>query len=95
MRYRRKGTVEAVQWHKHGDHPMVVKPFWLDGAGDELCSKCGRPRKEHGAIYTYNIEHRLCPTDWIVMEYGEFHCLDKARFEAKYEVEVEATVEGR
>ncbi len=76
-KYRKKPVVvEAVQWFKHGDHPMV-KP-----------STAYQP--QYGVIHTLEDTddgaHVVSPGDWIIKGVqGEFYPCKPDIFEATYE----------
>ena len=74
VRYRKKTTVDAVQWKNFGDHPAVNKyediMILNVGAPPELCDECNLPYFKHGLISTLENNHaiaqRVCPGDWIL-----------------------------
>lgn len=56
MKYRKKPVVvEATQWFKNGDHPMVIA-YWVH---DPDC-------KSRGWIDTLEGGHIVTPGDWII-----------------------------
>ena len=68
--YRRKKPVEAVQWFKMGDHPMVARKLdvkWLSYDDDDVCCFCGMPFSEHGLLKP-EAWRMVCPGDWIVTD---------------------------
>ena len=72
MKYRKKPVIiEAVQWFKHGDHPMVKKHF----------------KSDMGYIDTLEGAHIVTPGDWIITGVkGEFYPCKPDIFELTYEV---------
>ena len=74
-KYRKKPVVvEAVQWHKMGDHLKVVQVtqnilqnvlgLLLDDA--HVCEHCGKKMLRHGLLNTLEGGHVVCPGDWII-----------------------------
>lgn len=72
MKFRKKPVViEATQWFKHGDHPMV-KPLY--------------GYIETGWIKTLEGGHAVTPGDWIITGVqGEHYPCKPDIFEATYE----------
>lgn len=60
--------VEAMQWHKLGDHPAVRQES-VNNKQIE-CSDCGRLLTEHGDLNTGFFWQRLCPGDWVAKKAG-------------------------
>ena len=65
MKYRRKPEiVEAVQWWKHGDSPLVEFPqFKQPPSPDEIHYQCKFRFLDHGMIFNGTI---FCPGLWVV-----------------------------
>ena len=83
MKFIKKPVViEATQWFKHGDHPMVK--IVMDGTGlpvDEW------RESEKGWIETLEGGHYVTPGDWIITGIkGEHYPCKPDIFEATYEV---------
>lgn len=75
--------VDAVRWHKDGDHPDVRKIY---GAGDMVDDLCGHPSHAHGFLKTPDGTVGVCPGDWIVRKAnGELWRLRPAEFESAYQ----------
>ena len=51
-------AIEAVQWHKMGDHPDVT----MGNSSEDECYICHEPYCKHG----YLKGDKVCPGDWIV-----------------------------
>lgn len=83
-KYRKRPIViEAHQWFKNGDHP-VVKPS--AGMGDRICEACGHPSKAHGWCPTLEGNHIVCVGDWIITGVkGEHYPCKPDIFVATYE----------
>ena len=84
MLYRRKSPiVEAVQWHRPGDHPAVES---LEDEDTEIaCLICGK-MQGHGWIDLPTGGAVVCPGDWIVTdEYGHHSIYTAANFQAMFE----------
>ena len=65
MKYRKKPVViEATQWFKMGDHPMVHKP--LASVHSEWERRQGRPAGSLGEIKTLEGAHLVTPGDFII-----------------------------
>jgi len=75
-KYKKKSIeVEAVQWHKNGDHPDDGNPGAEGGVvryfrhprvpGDEVC-RCRSVMHNHGWIDTLEGGHIVCPGDFII-----------------------------
>ncbi len=84
MQYRKKPVViEAVQWHRDGDHPEVkpVPPnhsLW-DAAAGSIAHK-------YGWVNTLEGGHIVTPGDWIIKGVkGEFYPCKPDIFAATYE----------
>lgn len=77
--FRKKPVViEAVQWHKHGDHPEVRRPR-NDGTRYEIHESCG-------IIDTLEGKHEVSPGDWIIKGVkGEFYACKPDIFAMTYE----------
>ncbi len=75
MKFRKKPVVvDAIQWFKYGDHPMVVP----DPVGHPLDSYCG--------IKTLEGFMRVSPGDWIITGvHGEHYPCKPDIFEMTYE----------
>jgi hypothetical protein len=73
MKYRKKPVViEATQWFKHGDHPMVEQRKSLDS--------------ESGWIATLEGGHIVSPGDYIIKGIiGEYYPCKPDIFHATYE----------
>jgi hypothetical protein len=71
MKFRKKPVViEAVQWFKDGDHPVVLNNAWH-----------GKPY-----IQTLEGDHIVTPGDWIITGVkGEHYPCKPDIFEATYE----------
>jgi len=84
MKFRKKPVViEATQWFKHGDHPMVM-PVMTHGPNDEHW----RPSipTENGWIKTLEGEHIVTSGDWIITGVkGEHYPVKNDIFEMTYE----------
>lgn len=62
MKFRKKPVViEAVQWHRHGDHPKVQPATMAQaaGVGPHLWEHCGWVKTLEGG-------HVVSPGDWII-----------------------------
>lgn len=71
---KRPVVIEAVQWFKHGDHPMVQP------------DPAPHVRQDHGWIETLEGGHVVTPGDWIIKGVaGEFYPCKPAIFAATYE----------
>ena len=83
-KYRKKPVViEATQWFKNGDHP-VVEPIY--GAGDRICEACGHPSNVHARCPTLEGNHIVCVGDWIITGIkGEHYPCKPDIFDATYE----------
>ena len=86
MKYRKKPVViEAVQWFRHGDHPMVERDTFSHEGGN-TCFICEKELEEHGVVKTLEGQHIVCPGDWIIKGVkGEFYPCKPDIFEATYE----------
>lgn len=77
MKFRKKPVViEATQWFKHGDHPMVLKmnTVCADGVTPQAC------------IVTLEGSHLVTPGDWIITGVkGEHYACKPDIFEMTYE----------
>ena len=83
---KRPVAIEAVQWHKQGDHPEVVafpaEPMY---GPDELHDACGGLWHSHGWIATLEGGHIVCPGDWIITGVaGEHYPCKPDIFDATY-----------
>lgn len=66
MKYRKKPIViEATQWFKSGDHPMV-DDLNKNSITNIYYDCCGKSKNEHGWINTLKGGHLVCPGDWII-----------------------------
>ena len=84
-----KKVVDAVQWHKVGDHPEVVAltPELYGSSLEGLaCGFCGHSLEEHGSMTAVKIRYGVCPGDWILTEKSGrcFPCKAEV-FEEEYE----------
>lgn len=70
-------TIEAHQWHRHGDHPEVEGiPFHVHNNVDGVT---------HGWIQTLEGGHIVSPGDWIIKGVkGEFYPCKPGIFDATY-----------
>ena len=86
--YRRKPVViEATQWFKNGDHPVVRYSRRPDVRGDLLCRECGNAMHVHGLINMLVCGLIVCPGDWIITGVkGETYPCKPDIFAATYEV---------
>jgi hypothetical protein len=93
MKFRKKPVViDATQWFKHGDHPVVTPVF---GAGDRICDVCNAPSHAHGWCLTLEGQHIVCVGDWIITGVkGEHYPCKPDIFAATYEP-VDELREGR
>jgi len=84
-KYRKKSIViEATQWFKNGDHPVVE---YVYGAGDGICESCEHPSNAHGWCPTLEGKHIVCVGDWIITGIkGEHYPCKPDIFEATYEL---------
>ena len=73
MKYRKKPVeIEANQWFKMGDHPVVGAHSSL--IRDKECGHCGHDLQFHGWVETLEGGHIVCPGDWIIEgTSGEFY----------------------
>lgn len=77
-------TIQAVQWFKNGDHP-VVQP--IAGAGDRICEMCGHPSNAHAWCPTLEGIHIVCVGDWIITGVkGEHYPVKDDIFRATYDL---------
>lgn len=92
MKFRKKPVViEATQWLKDGDHPMV-EMCWFDqegrirwAPGDNEAINVFQCTKR-SAIRTLEGWHEVTPGDWIIQGVqGEFYPCKPDIFEATYE----------
>jgi hypothetical protein len=86
MKYRKKPVViEATQWFKHGDHPIVQHFPW----GHAVIKEEGRPDFEswdRGIIKTLEGDMEVCPGDYIITGVkGEHYPCKPDIFELTYE----------
>ena len=92
-KYRKKPVViEATQWFKHGDSPLVRKTSYLEVSnelGTSGCSK-GDPYwtwERMGMIDTLEGKHAVIPGDWIIQGIqGEPYPCKPDIFELTYEL---------
>ena len=92
-KYRKKPIViEATQWFKKGDHPLVRGTSYgeiSDELGTSGCSKREPywPWDKMGMIDTLEGKHAVTPGDWIITGVqGEVYPCRPDIFEATYEV---------
>lgn len=102
MKFRKKPVIiDATQWFKHGDHPLVrvfEAPSWV-GEGPPPaqmppnCRHCNEPPSFHGSIETLESGGGLfvvCPGDWIITGVkGEHYACKPDIFAATYEKVIE------
>lgn len=83
-KFRKKPIViEATQWFKNGDHPVVEE---IHGAGDRICEACGHPSNAHGWCPTLEGQLGVCVGDWIITGIkGEFYPIKDEIFRATYD----------
>jgi len=86
MKFRKKPVViEATQWFKMGDHPMVFSA----GTGDVAkyyAEKVGCLPEQIGLIDTLEGDHFVSSGDWIITGVkGEHYACKPDIFEATYE----------
>jgi hypothetical protein len=81
MKFRKKPVViEATQWFKHGDHPMVKKRMIGDGINDKWIES------NMGWIDTLEGGHVVTPGDWIITGVkGEVYPCKDEIFKMTYE----------
>jgi hypothetical protein len=73
-------TIEAVQWHEHGDHPAVKAEILSAWASETVGPDT------HGMIETLEGDHCVSPGDWIIKGVkGELYPCKPDIFEATYE----------
>lgn len=92
MKFRTKLVeIEATQWHKSGDHPLVEMCYftddgrvrWAPGDPPEINVYACQQRP---AIRTLEGWHEVTPGDWIITGLrGELYPCKPDVFEAKYE----------
>lgn len=58
--------VQAVQWHRLGDHPAVTAFHHPDLPGEGECARCGHVWDEHGWIDTLEGGHIVCVGDYVI-----------------------------
>ena len=86
MKYRKKPVViEATQWFKMGDHPMVY-PATRGNADTWYADEIGVRCKDLGMIDTLEGAHYVIPGDWIItgVKGEHYPCKDEI-FEMTYE----------
>jgi hypothetical protein len=85
MKYRKKPVVvEATQWFKLGDHPMVYKPTAT--VHSEWERRQGLPKGSIGEIKTLEGYLLVTPGDYIIMGVtGEHYPCKPDIFEMTYE----------
>ena len=75
-------VIEAVQWHKNGDHPLDfegIRPTYPLNEGKVVryfrsptipgtngCRHCDKMMHDHGWIDTLEGGHIVCPSDYII-----------------------------
>jgi hypothetical protein len=87
-KYRKKPVViEATQWFKLGDHPMVHKPITTVELNSEWERRQGLPEGSLGEIKTLEGYLLVTPGDWIITGVkGEHYPCKPDIFELTYEV---------
>ena len=86
-KFRKKPVeIDAVQWFRMGDHPIVTTiPIRFAPIMDK-CEQCGNKFMDHGACPTLEGHHIVCPGDWIITGIkGEHYPCKPDIFEATYE----------
>lgn len=67
MKFKKKPIeVEANQWFKNGDNPLVISYQCGTTKGERYCGHCGKKLKYHGWIWTLEGGFIVCPGDWII-----------------------------
>lgn len=86
MQYRKKPViVDAVQWHKMGDHEKVESLKTDDLHPNGICKHCLQALTIHGWIKTLEGGHIVCPADWIIRGIaGEYYPCKPAIFAETY-----------
>ena len=86
MKFRKKPVViEATQWFKHGDHPMVY-PAVSKNVDTWYAEQVGVPAESLGMIDTLEGAHYVTPGDWIITGVkGEHYPCTPDIFEMTYE----------
>ncbi len=80
-------VVQAVQWVRDGDHPMVREPIIFPDP-NEMCAKCNQPLHRHGWIDTLEGGHVVCVGDYIIKGVeGEFYPCKPDIFKKTYKPE--------
>jgi hypothetical protein len=94
MKYRKKPVViDAVQWHKDGDHPAVRRTSYTEVAQLLGTSGCSREEPYYvwnalGIIDTLEGPHVVVPGDWIITGVkGEVYPCKNDIFRMTYELE--------
>ena len=84
--YRKKPVViEATQWFKMGDHPMVY-PAVHGNVNTWYADQVGVPSSELGMIDTLEGSHYVTPGDWIITGVkGEHYPCKPDIFEMTYQ----------
>ena len=78
-------VIEAVQWFKNGDHPLVQPYSNPEREGQSSCQHCGF-LLDHGWIGTLEGGHIVCPGDWIIKGIkGEHYPCKPDIFEQTYD----------
>ncbi len=88
MKYRKKPVViDAVQWHRHGDHPAVDPAAGnADGSAYAYAQDNGLSIDDLGWITTLEGGHVVTPGDWIIRGIaGELYPCKPDIFERTYE----------
>ena len=87
MKFRKKPVViEATQWFKLGDHPLVYKP--TASVNLEWERRQGFPSGSIGEIKTFEGWMLVTPGDWIITGVkGEHYPCKPEIFEMTYEAE--------
>ncbi len=79
-------VVEAVQWFKDKDHPIVEMAYFQPRRGQQKCQHCGNIMNDHGWIDTLEGGHIVCPGDWIIRGVkGEYYPCKPDIFEETYD----------
>lgn len=86
MKFRKKPVViEATQWFKDGDHPMVYQAV-SKNVDTWYAEQVGIPVESLGMIDTLEGAHYVTPGDWIITGVkGEHYPCKPDIFDATYE----------
>lgn len=87
MKFKKKPVIiDAIQWFKNGDHPLVFYYRTPDLDGQLLCKHCGDIMHNHGWIDTLENGHIVCPNDWVITGVkGEYYPCKPDIFQMTYE----------